>query len=265
MLTEVTGLVISEIPLKESDKILTLLTAEAGKMTVYANGVRKYKNPNMNSAQLMSYSEFILNKRGDRYWLKESSSIDSFHDIRLDLHKFSLAQYILDVVGDVCVEGESEETMLKLTLNTLYMLIKSTYTDKHIKAVYELRTAVNLGFMPNLVYCCDCGSYESEYMCFNVMEAALFCEKCFHKFSQTKVIDNEANESTLTLIKQLPLAVVKAIRHVVYSEPNRIFSFKLSDDLYPIFYDTCESYLLNHIERGFKTLDFYKQISKQGR
>ena len=265
MVAEVTGLVIREIPLKESDKMLTVLTAESGKMTIYANGVRKYKNPNMNSAQLLGYSEFILNKRGEKYWLKESALIESFYDIRLDLNKSALAQYFMDIVCDVCLEDESEETMLRLTLNTLFMLIKGNRSDTHVKAVYELRTAVNLGFLPDLIYCAKCGKYETEYMYFNVMNAVLLCENCIDENSA--VLNTEDMESfvldkegTSMIIKQLPLAVVKAMRHVVYSDPNRIFSFKLSDDLYGIFGDVCESYLLNHIERGFKTLDFYKQL-----
>ena len=265
MLTEVTGLVIREIPLKESDKLLTILTAESGKMTVYANSVRKYKNPNMNSAQLMCYSEFVLNKRGEKYWLKESALIESFYDIRLDLNKSALAQYITDIVCDVCVEDEPEETMLRLTLNTLYMLINGDRPDVQIKGVYELRTAANLGFLPDLVYCNECGKYETEYMYFNVMNAVLLCENCFGKNTSPPELNETETfifdkEGTSMIIKQLPKAIVQAMRHVVYSDPNRIFSFKLSDDLYKIFGDVCESYLLNHIERGFKTLEFYKQL-----
>jgi DNA repair protein RecO len=267
MLTEVTGLVIREISLGESDKILTILTPDLGKITVYANGVRKYKNPNLNSAQLFCLSEFIVNKRGDRFWLKESNVIESFHDIRLSLNKSALAQYIVDVVGDVCLEGEPEETMLRLTLNTLYMLIKSGRPDIHVKAVYELRTAANLGFLPDLIYCNKCGKYETDYMYFNVMNAVLLCENCIDESSGGTNYDEMESficdkEGTSMIIKQLPLAVVKAMRHVVYSDPNRIFSFRLSDELYSIFADVCESYLLNHIERGFKTLDFYKKLRK---
>jgi len=247
MLIEVTGLVIREVSLGESDKILTVLTSEMGKITVYANGVRKYKNPNMNAAQLMSYSEMVVFKRGEKYWLRESVVIENFYDIRLDLERFALAQYILDVTGDVCVEEENEEVMLKLTLNTLYMLVTNKKPIEQVKSVFELRTMANIGFLPNLINCETCGEYESEFMFFDIIDAVLFCKDC-------------NNEDDNTYKKRLPIDVIKAMRHIIYGEPKQIFSFKLDTELLYILAETCEIYLLNHIERGFKTLSFYKGI-----
>lgn len=261
MLINVTGLVIREISIGESDKILVLLTPEMGKLTVYANGVKKYKNPNMNSAQLMGYSEYTLYKHGEKYWVREAFSVENFYDIRLDLERFALALYILDVVNDVCVENESEETMLKLTLNTLYMLVKNNKGLNHIKGVFELSTAVNIGFMPDLLCCSECKAYESDYMYFNIMSASLKCEKCFLNFNE----NNENSDEGSSLVKQLPLPVVKAMRHIIYGSPSKIYAFKLSGELYFNFNGVCESYLLHHIERGFKTLDFYKEVKDQGR
>lgn len=265
MLFAIKGLVIRESVYAESDKILTLLTAESGKISIHAYGARKYRNPHLNSAQLFCFSEFILDKKGDRYWLKESLVIESFYDIRLNLYKTAIAQYIMDIVNDVCVENNPEEVMLRLTLNALHMLINGKSSDTHVKAVYELRAAFNIGFMPDLVYCNDCGTYETKFMYFNIMDATLFCENCFKKYSDNYNFEDEnepeinIDEATV-IIKQLPIDVVRAMRHIVYSNPQRIFSFVLSEDLYPVFADVCETYLLNHIERGFKTLEFYKNL-----
>jgi hypothetical protein len=42
---------------------------------------------------------------------------------------------------------------------------------------------------------------------------------------------------------------------------ERLFSFKLEEEDFDLFCVAAERYLLNHLERGFKSLDFYKQVS----
>ena len=59
---ETKGLVISEVRTGEADKILTLLTAEHGKITVSGKGVASLKSRHMPATQLFSYSSFNLKK-----------------------------------------------------------------------------------------------------------------------------------------------------------------------------------------------------------
>ena len=50
------GLVLREVNYKESDKLLTVLTAEGGKRTVKARGCRRKGSPLAAAAQLLVYS-----------------------------------------------------------------------------------------------------------------------------------------------------------------------------------------------------------------
>jgi DNA repair protein RecO (recombination protein O) len=274
MASQVTGIVIREIDFGDSNKILVLLTAEKGKISVFANGVKKYKSQNMNSTQLFCYSQMIIYESKDKYWLKESALIENFYDIRLDLEKLALSQYFLDIVNDVCVENESgvdddSEIMLKLLLNSLYMVLKKEKPFMLIKGVFELCTAAYIGFLPDLICCSDCGAYESDLMYFNVMDAHLICDECFKRYSLPENHGDENEKiydsyNTALIIKLIYPPVLKSMRHIIYGKPSRIFAFKLSDDMLVSFGDICESYLLNHIERGFKTLRFYKDIIGNG-
>ena len=54
------ALVLREVNYKESDKILTLLTEEKGKLTVSARGCRKKDSPISSACQLLSWAEFTL-------------------------------------------------------------------------------------------------------------------------------------------------------------------------------------------------------------
>ena len=51
-----------------------------------------------------------------------------------------------------------------------------------------------------------------------------------------------------------------ALRHVVYGPPKRLFSFQLEGGSLERFAGACESFLLTQLERGFRTLDFYKSL-----
>ena len=71
MLEVTKGLVIRETAVGEKDKLLTVLTHDLGIITVSAKGIRSVKNPNIASAQLFCYSNFVLYKKGDYFWLME--------------------------------------------------------------------------------------------------------------------------------------------------------------------------------------------------
>lgn len=113
---------IRECDYGENDKLLTLLTAEHGKITVCAKGAKSLRNKNMVCSQLLCYSEFTVKERGGYYTLSEASLIEQFFGLRTSLSRNAAAVYAADVAGEVCVESSDESEMLSLVLNTLYML-----------------------------------------------------------------------------------------------------------------------------------------------
>ena len=54
--------------------------------------------------------------------------------------------------------------------------------------------------------------------------------------------------------------VTTALRHTIYADFNKVFSFTLPAKDLEALAKASERYLLNTVERGFATLDFYKQI-----
>ena len=53
------------------------------------------------------------------------------------------------------------------------------------------------------------------------------------------------------------------MRHVAYGDPKRLFSFLLDEASQSQMCDLCEAYLVTQLERGFRTLDFYKQMRSE--
>ena len=66
------GLVLRETETKETDKILTLLTAERGKLSVIARGVRRKSCKFAACAQSLAWSEWTLYQKGQWYYGKNT-------------------------------------------------------------------------------------------------------------------------------------------------------------------------------------------------
>ena len=99
------ALVLRETSYKESDKILTLLTQEQGKLTASARGCRKKGSPLAAGSQLLVWSDMILYQYQGRWTVKETAVEREFRGVREDLEKLSLGCYFGEVTGQLAVEG----------------------------------------------------------------------------------------------------------------------------------------------------------------
>lgn len=256
----VRGLVVRENPVGEYDKLLTVVTEEMGRIMVSGKAVRSLKSKHMPATQLFCYSDFVLRKSHGYYYISDSSLVESFYGLRLDLDNLALASYICDVAAEMAVEGVGDEELLRLTLNTLYALANHTKLPRvQIKAAFELRCAAIEGFLPNLDDCAVCGAATETVrkIYLDVMNGRLLCRDCLRNVRHT---DDIVDEGTAHIYLRLTPSVLEAMRFTVSAQANRYLSFTLAEDELSAFAKICEKYLLNHIEHGFYTLDFYKSL-----
>ena len=254
------GLVISERDLGENDKLLTVLTEKYGKLPVIAKGAKSVRNRHMPSAQLFCYSAFGLRKKGNFYIVVDSDLIENYFEIRNDILKTSLASFICEVICDVTQEGNRDDEILRLALNMLYAISKDKKPLEVIRATFEFRLAAELGFTPSIDSCQCCTEASSDIYYFDIIDGVITCESCRNKLN-FKVEDNPFAEKginkPLCIISQ---AVANTINYITSTRQERILSFTLSDGEWTSFFDAAEKYLLNHLERGFFSLDFYKTM-----
>ena len=260
MLIEVKGLVIRTMDLSDNDKLLTLFTEERGKMTVVANGSRALKSRYLAAAQLFCYASYVLYQKGERYWVREVNLIESFFDLRADLTRTALAAYICDVADDVVEENAPEKDFLRLVLNSLFATASGKYPQKLIKAAFEMRAASILGFCPMLTACHSCGA-EGEETYLDVMNGYVLCRECYATNQHRDVPLSPEDIHTSRIICPLSVGARVALIYTSACPLERLFSFKLEGEDFDLFCAAAEHYLLNHLERGFKSLEFYKQIS----
>ena len=243
------GLVLRETNYKEADKILTVLTREGGKRTVKARGCRRKNSPLAASAQLLAWSDMTLFAYRDRLTLNEAEALELFWGVRADVEKLALASYFAEVTEAVAEEGRPDPALLSLALNSLYALDKLQRPLPLVKAAFELKLLCVAGYEPLLDACAVCGRAEPQEPRLDLAEGVLHCAACGLGDGGSRSLD---------------AASLAAMRHVVYGDPKRLFSFALEESALGQMTAACEDFLLKQLDRGFATLDFYRRLTAYG-
>lgn len=241
------GIVLRETAYKDADKILTVLTADHGKLTVKARGCRRKGSHLAAAAQLLVWSELTLFQHRDYYTVNQAQSLEQFWQVKSDVDKLALGSYFAEVADCVATENEPDPALLSLLLNSLYALDKLEKSPALVKAAFELRVMELSGFAPLAEGCAVCGAEEPKDPALNLSQGLLHCAGCRHGVSGGL---------------SLPLrpAALAALRYVLYGSEKRLFSFSLDEESLVQLGQVSEAYLMTQLERGFRTLDFYKGL-----
>lgn len=255
---EVKGLVIRTVDIKESDRLITIFSEEMGIVSALARGARSLKSRQMSSTMQFCYGSFVLARRGEYFYVKESELIESFFGIRNSIERLALATYISEVLNEITV-AEAERDLLRLSLNSLYAIAHGKYELDKIKAAFEIRAASIIGFMPDVIACATCGEKLGNFY-FEIMAGTLKCYACKEKNEKMRAEPENPHESQTVCI--LSEGAKIALGYCIYSPLEKIFSFKISDEDMQLFSRAAEEYLVNQLERSFKSLDFYKEVKR---
>lgn len=239
------GLVLRTVDMGENDRLLTLLTAEEGKITLSAKGVRSVKSRRMAACQPFCYSEFTVTSRKGKRTLTETRLIENFYTIRESINRFALASYLCELSEAVTVEDSDQGEILSLLLNCLFLIGDRQKPLWLIKGVFEWRLSALLGFMPDLAGCAEC-SAKSGSMALSLIDGCLYCTDCMMK---------EEKPLCIWLEDTLPL-----LRYLLTAPAKRLFAFEADPTLETTFSAVCEKYLLHQVGRSFATLAFYKTL-----
>lgn len=242
----VKGIVLRGTDTRESDKILTVLTA-GGKLRVIAKGARGRRSRVTAATQLLAYSEMTVSEGGEWYYLAEASTIELFEGVRRDIELLSLASYFAELTEAVTLEDMESGALLSLLLNALYALGTLKKPPLQVKAAFELRVMALTGFEPLAECCAVCGKPEPEDPVLDILDGVVRCRRC-------------KTEEKRGLAMPLTGGALAALRYILYGDEKRLYSFRTGPEDLQKLAEASEAYLHAMLERGFRTLDFYKSL-----
>ena len=247
-----------------SDKIINIITPEYGRIGVIVKGGRSPGGKNTPISQLFTYGNFEIYKKNSAYWLRGGSIINPFYDLSIEISGLALATYICDLANELTDEEDSDDNreILRLLLNSLYLIGRRKKDKILIKSVFEMRAAAISGYCPELSYCAYCREPNPDLMYLDVMGGKLICTDCMAERGKKADISKEFEDMPeASVICPVSLSAVAAMRYIISSPQDKVFSFNLNDenDLHDLS-RACETYILSHIGRGFDSLDFYKAV-----
>lgn len=240
------ALVIKEMNVGENDRLVTLFTRDYGIIRAFAAGAKSIKSKKGAATSLLTYSSFTILKKKDTYKIYEATPIRLFFGAGSEIDVLALAQYFCELCGVLVATGIPDAEFLRLILNSLHFLTKEKRYPPLIKAITELRAAAVAGFMPDLVACDGCGKFEEDIMYFDISQGKLLCSEC------------KANANGLIPIER---TLLSAMRHIVYSEFSRLYSFTIPNESANRLSEVTGKYITVQTDHRFAALDFYNSIA----
>lgn len=208
------GIVLAESNYSETDKILTILTYDLGKISCIAKGARRNQSRFLASSQLFSFSNLILYKgNGELYHINSAELIDSFYSLRYDLDKLETAMECIKFTKDNTYENQSAVNLLKLVINTLYIMTASEKNIKLIKNIFYIKFMCVLGYSPNVKKCGICGT-TNNLVSFSIKNKTVTCNEC-------------KNRGDI----EISVGARLALEYIVHSKLKDIFSFELTEEV----------------------------------
>ncbi len=154
MEVKVNAVMLRATDYKENDKILTLLTAEKGKITAGIRGVKKAGAKLKFAAQPFCFAEYVLARTGERYTVVGASENESFYDLRTDINKFYAACAAMEAADALTYEGEDCSRLFSSTVRLLSQICVGDERSALISYLLEALRYAGYGIsLENCPYC----------------------------------------------------------------------------------------------------------------
>ena len=240
MLEEVTGIVVSEQTYGEKSKIINLLTKEKGIIGIMVKGGRSLKSPLRSVTGKLTYGTFnIFYKKDKLSKLNEVNVINNFTNIKKDIELISYASYLTDLAYQV-TRQKNDSSIFDNLISGL-IKINSSMNPNVITNILELKYLDNLGVLPILDSCVECGS-KDNIVTISSSRGGYLCKNCV---SNEQIVSSKA---------------IKLIRMYYYVDINKIDNISVDSTIVDEINNFLDDYYERYTGIYLKTKNFLKNL-----
>lgn len=247
----VTGIVLSSQNIGETDRRIVLLTRERGKISAFARGAVKPKNPLVTASQPFTFGEFFLYAGRDSYTVTGAEVKNHFPGIMRELGTYYYASYLSEVADYYTRENLYAGDVLLLLYQSFKALEKKTIRAELIRYIFEWRMLLLNGEVPDVFGCMDCGkrSQDGAKLQYFVPEKhGMVCKECAERLGGFS--------------KQKPLlhGTVYTLQFIIATPLERLYTFTVNDEVLAELKKLTDDYLGMHRRYHFNSLEFLDYV-----
>lgn len=172
------ALVLRHANYRDSDRMVTLFSADRGRMDAIARGCRRVKSALVNCTEPFCAGEFLLYVNRDHYAISQCDIKDSFYELRLDYDRLVHGAYWLALLETVLMPGEGNPPLFHTALRALAHLNYSDLPPEMLTMAFEVHLMALLGFAPQLTRCVGCGAELGGEVRFDARRGGTVCPHC---------------------------------------------------------------------------------------
>jgi DNA repair protein RecO (recombination protein O) len=180
----INAITIGTFALGESDKILTLFSAERGLVRAVAKGARKPGSKISGRSDVLNVNKLLIATGKSLDIITQAESIETFRPLRQDLERLSYSLYYAELT-QYFGQGVADESDLYFEFLTTSIRMQAEHkADAALLCLnFELQLLEFLGYKPELDACVICRSALTEYILgvFHYDLGGIVCERCFSR------------------------------------------------------------------------------------
>lgn len=184
------ALIIDNRDYKESDKIITLLCKDFGRISCIVKGAKNSKKRFVNKLELFSFLHITFTDYPNRSlaFLNEAELHTAFIEIRNSSKLFTFSSIIQEFLLQATKEREADFSLFQLSLWAFHNL-NQQQPPPTVLTLFLIRLYDILGYRPNLSDCqrCEKSSDNGINFSFQLTTGSLICQTC-SKESHQKIL-----------------------------------------------------------------------------
>ena len=257
----VTGMILSAQPNKEYDRRLVLLTKERGKLSVFANGVRRPTAMLSGCSQPFVFGKFTLYEGRDSYTLQAVEPENFFAELRTDLEAVYYGVYFCEFAETVTREGLPAKEELKVLYRSLGALLKKSIGVELVRAIFELKMLSVGGISPQVYECVKCRKKEDLHW-FSAKSGGCVCKSCADKLWEEEVHAGGQNEGLAVGERYLPVfgSALYTMQYILATPIESLYTFTVTEDVLAQLKKILKEFTDLHIGRKFKSLEMLELL-----
>lgn len=235
---EVSGIVLSSMPIGENDKRIVILTREHGRISAFVHGAKRPTSTLAAGSVPMTYGRFSLYEGRSSYTVQKIEVANFFEEIKSNLSTICYGSFFMEIAEYYSVEEVDEEERLTLLYQSLTALSDERFSKRLIQSAYELKTMAINGEYPNVYTCVACGKKEG-LITFSMEKRGCLC-----------------TEHAPASAKRMDPSLLYAMQYIISTPARKLYSFTLSEEVEKALYELVTAYRRRYAGHTFKSEEF---------